>query len=287
MFGSGGAAGGFYNQTGNGPGKGSDGGGIIYISANSVVVSGNLQANGINGDAADYNNANDYAGGGGGGKRLSGTIGTGGAGGGGNGGLSTSGTAGTDGLGGGGGGGAGGGAGGDGGNGVVIISYLTSPILQSFSEGTIKTQGSYSLKVVAKATNSLSKTLTKTIGSPINLSGADSASFDIRSTRTGSNIKIGIHDSGGTTTEITPNITSAGNFQTVTIDLTGVTNANKDAIDQIIITIVNADADNTFYIDNFTYLEGGFTGEVFSLIIKSLLSISTFTAPSKAPALLY
>ena len=29
-----------------------------------------------------------------------------------------------------------------------------------------------------------------------------------------------------------------------------VSNANKDAIDSIIITIVNADAANTFYIDN-------------------------------------
>lgn len=31
---------------------------------------------------------------------------------------------------------------------------------------------------------------------------------------------------------------------------TGVSDANKDAVDKIIITIVNADANNTFYIDN-------------------------------------
>ena len=74
--------------------------------------------------------------------------------------------------------------------------------------------------------------------------------FSIRSNRTGSNIKVGIHDSGGTTTEITPNITSADVFQSVSWDISGVSNANKDAIDQIIITIVNASAANTFYIDN-------------------------------------
>ena len=64
------------------------------------------------------------------------------------------------------------------------------------------------------------------------------------------NIKIGIHDSGGTTTVITPNILSAGEWQTVEWDISGVADANKDAIDNIIVTIVNADAENTFYIDN-------------------------------------
>jgi hypothetical protein len=34
--------------------------------------------------------------------------------------------------------------------------------LQSYSEATIKTQGSYALKAVAEATDSLNKTLTKT-----------------------------------------------------------------------------------------------------------------------------
>jgi hypothetical protein len=52
-------------------------------------------------------------------------------------------------------------------------------------------------------------------------------------------------------TEITPNITDADTWQTVTWDISSVTNANKDDIDSIIITAVNADAENTFYIDNF------------------------------------
>jgi hypothetical protein len=122
--------------------------------------------------------------------------------------------------------------------------------LQSYSESTIKTQGSYSLKAVAAATDSLNKTLTRTIVSPLDLSGINTISFDIRSSRTGSNIKVGIHDSGGTTTEITPSIISADSFQTVVWDVSSVSDANKDAIDSIIVTTVNADVANTFYIDN-------------------------------------
>ena len=134
--------------------------------------------------------------------------------------------------------------GGDGGSGIVVVSYPTPT-------GTIKTEGSYALKGVARATTSLNKTLTRTVASPYDFSGTTTAvTFDLRASRTGSNIKVGLHDAGGTTTEITPNITVADTFQAVSIDLTGVASADKDAIDQIIITIVNADADNTFYIDN-------------------------------------
>jgi len=134
--------------------------------------------------------------------------------------------------------------GGDGGSGIVIVSYPTPT-------ATVKSEGSYALKGVARATTSLNKTLTRTVASPYDFSGTTTAiTFDIRASRTGSNIKVGLHDSGGTTTEITPNITVADTFQAVSIDLTGVSSVDKDAIDQIIITIVNADADNTFYIDN-------------------------------------
>lgn len=133
----------------------------------------------------------------------------------------------------------------------IEVLEIKGVSLQSYSESTIKTQGSYSLKGIALATSSLNDTLTRTIGSPIDLSNQDTLKFSIYSSRTGSNIKIGIHDSGGTTTEITPNITTASVWQTVVWDISSVANVNKDAIDRIIITIVNADADNTFYIDNF------------------------------------
>jgi hypothetical protein len=125
--------------------------------------------------------------------------------------------------------------------------------LQSYSESTIKTQGSYSLKAVAAATDSLNKTLTKTFSPALDLSGKTQIKFDIRASRTGSNIKLGFHDSGGTTTEVTPNITSADTFQTVTVDISAVADADKDAIDSLIITIVNADSANTIYIDNVRY----------------------------------
>lgn len=156
------------------------------------------------------------------------------------------------------------------------MRYLTTPALQSYTEGTIKTQGTYALKGVAAITDSLNKTLTRTIASPINLSNYASATFSIRASRTGSNIKVGLHDSGGTTTEVTPNVTSADTFQTATIDLSAVTNANKDAIDQIIITIANADAANTFYLDNMVAAYGSLDDTV--TITKSATDLSGVTA---------
>jgi len=121
---------------------------------------------------------------------------------------------------------------------------------QSYSEGTIKTQGSYSLKVLAD-TSSINKTLTKTLSTNSNLTSVRNLSFDIYSSRTGANIKIGIHDAGGTTTEITPSIITANTWQKVNWNISGVSDANKDAIDSVIVTVVNADSANTFYIDNF------------------------------------
>jgi len=112
---------------------------------------------------------------------------------------------------------------------------------QCYSESTIIVEGTYSLKGIAKATDSLNDTLTRTVDPTIDLSGQNAIEFWIRSARTGQNIKIGIHDSGGVTTEITPNILAANTWQKVVWNISGVANADKDAIDQIIITIVNAD----------------------------------------------
>lgn len=128
--------------------------------------------------------------------------------------------------------------------------YTSSPSLQSYSESSIKTQGTYSLKFVGLITSSLNKTLTRTISVPIDLSGLQSIDFDVRASRTGSNFKIGFHDAGGTTTEHTPDILVADTFQSETVDLSTVADADKNAIDSIIITITDADAENTGYIDN-------------------------------------
>lgn len=201
-----------------------------------------------------------YAGGGGGGAKS--VAGHGGLGGGADG-RAANGTAnsGTPNTGGGGGGAKGVGSGGNGGKGIVIIRYVNAPPLQSYSEATIKTEGTYALKGVALITTSLNRTLTRTISTPIDLTGINTIKFDIRASRTGSNIKIGLHDTGGTTTVITPNVASTDIWQTVTWDISGVSDANKDAIDKIIITIVNATAANTFYLDK-GYLPSAHTGDL-------------------------
>jgi len=86
----------------------------------------------------------------------------------------------------------------------------------------------------------------------INLTSILTIKFDIYSSRTGSNIKVGMHSAGDDSTiEITPNILSVGEWQTVTWDVSGVSDIVKSAIDEIIVTVVNADAENTFYVDNF------------------------------------
>jgi hypothetical protein len=132
-----------------------------------------------------------------------------------------------------------------------LESYQASNILIS-SESTIKQQGSYSLKLVAPIATSLDVTVTHTLSPTFNLSGQTSFKFNVHSSRTGSNFKIGLHDSGGTTTEVTPNIVAADTFQEVTLDLSSVADADKDAIDSIILTVTNADAENTIYLDYLT-----------------------------------
>ncbi len=124
--------------------------------------------------------------------------------------------------------------------------------INRYSESTIKQEGSYSLKLVTTATTSLNVTATKTLSPTYNLSGQNELKIWVRASRTGTNFKLGIHDSGGTTTEVTPNIVAADTFQEVTLDLSSVADADKDAIDSIILTVTNADAENTIYLDYLT-----------------------------------
>jgi hypothetical protein len=131
-----------------------------------------------------------------------------------------------------------------------------NPLIQSYS-GSEHTQGSYSLKVVAAQTNSLNKTLTKTLSVHSDLTGVGKLRISDYALRTGSNYKIGLHDSGGTTTEYTPNIGTSNTWQTDYIDLSAVSDANKDDIDSIIITVTNADSANTMYLDYFGIYCGG------------------------------
>ncbi len=156
--------------------------------------------------------------------------------------------------------------GGAGGSGLVLVRYPNTAI-QVYSEASIKQQGSYALKVFAPKDMSLNQTITKTFATPINLSDYSGISFQLRSTRLGSNIKIGFKDSGGTITEITPNITVVNGYKEYRINLADVSNKNKDAIkiNQIVITILNASEDNTFYIDDVKALISESQGDVISL----------------------
>ena len=111
------------------------------------------------------------------------------------------------------------------------------------------------MKAVA-TTSAINKTLTKTFAVNNNLTGVKNLRFDMRSSRTGANVKLGLHDTGGTTTELTPTIATADTYQTVSWDISGVSDANKDAIDTLTITIMNADSANTFYLDYFEIAQG-------------------------------
>jgi len=148
--------------------------------------------------------------------------------------------------------------------------------LQSYSESTIKQQGSYSLKGIAAATDSLNKTLTRTIGSPIDLTGITQIRFAIRASRTGSNFKIGWRDSGLNVIEHTPNIIQSNTWEEQTVDISAVTNADKDAIDRIIFTVLNADAANIIYLDKM------FSPQQFTKTFTETLTLSEVI--SKAPA---
>jgi len=136
---------------------------------------------------------------------------------------------------------------------IIFNKLEVAGTLQSYSESTIIQQGTYSLKGVAAITDSLDDTLTRTLADNLDLSNSEAIEYDIYALRTGSNIKIGIHDSGGTTTEHTANVASSNTNQTESWDISGVSDANKDDIDSIIITIMNADAANTFYLDDIKW----------------------------------
>lgn len=71
---------------------------------------------------------------------------------------------------------------------IKIGTGLYSGNLRAYSEDTIKTQGSYSLKVEAKQTDSLDDTLTKS-GLSIDLSGRDTLKLDARASRIGTNLQ--------------------------------------------------------------------------------------------------
>lgn len=140
--------------------------------------------------------------------------------------------------------------------GTSLITNTESAELIVYSETSIIAQGTYALKATA-STSSSGHTTTKTFSPVKDLSGIDTIRFYLRASRTGEKIKFGVHnDDTDVTSETTPNVTSANTWQLFNLDLSGVADADKNSIDKFIITIVNADAANTFYIDKVIYLNG-------------------------------
>lgn len=125
------------------------------------------------------------------------------------------------------------------------------------SEDTIKNQGTYSLKVIADITDSLNETITKTLttGNHLDLSSYSEIKLDIYASRTGTNLQIKIHDSGGTTSTYNITVSEANTWETKSWDISGISSANKDDIDSIIVEVTNADAENIVYLDNI-YAKG-------------------------------
>lgn len=151
------------------------------------------------------------------------------------------------------------------------------------SEDEIKNQGSYSLKSIADITDSLNETITKTLGSGehLDLTSYDEIKFDVYASRTGTNLRLKIHDSGGTTSTKDIIVSSANEWETITWDISGISSANKDDIDSIVVEIINADAENTFYIDNM-YAVG--KAQNMILISESFVAEAT---PSTARIVLF
>lgn len=133
------------------------------------------------------------------------------------------------------------------------FELILASAVKSYSEGTIKNQGSYSLKGVALPTDSVDETLTRTLSPVLDLSGKSKIRYDIYASRTGSNISLTIHDSGGATASTIAIVNTANTWERKEWDISGVADGDKDAIDQFYARILNADALNTFYIDNVRY----------------------------------
>jgi hypothetical protein len=128
--------------------------------------------------------------------------------------------------------------------------YVTGGQSFVWSELTTKKQGSYSLRCTYTA-NASGLYFSRTVSPSVNLTGLKYIHFALRSdTATASFLSVGIRDAGGTTTTLSYNLSATGTWYQCNIDLSAVTDANKDAINLITLTINTAVA-NTFYIDNF------------------------------------
>ncbi len=137
--------------------------------------------------------------------------------------------------------------------------------LDVYSEGVTKTEGDYSLNVVcANGAITLNDTVTNTI-SAVDLTDIDDIYIDVKSNRTGvANFQLGISDSVAGYTWFDVPVSIADTWETVTIDISGLTTASKDAITAIALKFTDTDDTNVLHVDN----------------IKPAITSATWTSPA-------
>ena len=124
-------------------------------------------------------------------------------------------------------------------------------LLQSYSESTIS-EGTYSLGLEA-TTDALNETVTKTLtgGDILDLTGKNTIKFDIECDAAGSAIiQAQITDVGITNSTHNVTISSADTVEAKEWDISGISAANKDAINKLIWKILNSDSARNYKIDN-------------------------------------
>lgn len=129
--------------------------------------------------------------------------------------------------------------------------------LVAYSEPTIKSQGSYSLKAIAAADSSSNDTMTRILSPTTNLTSVTNINIDLYSSRTNNNISFILTNTNGITMTNTP-VLAAGtenSWQSFQWNIADIADTNKQGITNIIIKVIHAGSANTFYVDNLKWLK--------------------------------
>lgn len=126
-------------------------------------------------------------------------------------------------------------------------------------------EGSYSLKVTIPE-NSTGSTITHSTS--LNLSGLDEVKFYAKASETGSNLKLGLHNSTGTTTEANLDIATAENTEEIIIDISSVSDSDKNDIDSVIVTVTGTSS-NVLNLDDMEVYYSRGVGELPRLLMDS------------------
>jgi len=128
--------------------------------------------------------------------------------------------------------------------------YYTPYNLDVSSNSVIGIYGDYCVKVDGVITASLNDTLTKTISPVKDLTGKTKITLWVRSNRTGENLKIEYNDTGGEIISHTIEILIVDTWEKKEIDISAVDDNDKNSIDEIKYTVVNANATTIYYLNN-------------------------------------